>query len=63
MYNKRLNGSPHFIGISYETFKKNPPDYAVLLAWNHAEEIMAKEKDYVANGGKWIVHVPEVKVL
>ena len=53
----------HIPVVPYETFKNNPPDYALLLAWNHAEEIMAKEKDYVAAGGKWIVHVPEVKVL
>jgi len=53
----------HIPIVPYEEFKNNPPDYAVLLAWNHAEEIMTKEKDYVARGGKWIVHVPEVKVL
>jgi len=53
----------HIPVVPYETFKKNPPDYAVLLAWNHAEEIMAKETEYVAGGGKWIVHVPEVKVI
>ena len=53
----------HIPVVPYETFKNNPPDYALLLAWNHADEIMAKEKDYVAGGGKWIVHVPEVKVL
>lgn len=53
----------HILVVPYETFKNNPPDYAVLFAWNHAEEIMAKEKEYMAGGGKWIVHVPEVKVL
>jgi methylation protein EvaC len=53
----------HIPVVPYETFKNNPPDYAVLFAWNHAEEIMAKEKSFVAAGGKWIVHVPEVKVL
>ncbi len=53
----------HIPVVPYESFKSSPPDYAVLLAWNHAEEIMAKEKEYVAAGGKWIVHVPEVKVL
>jgi len=47
----------------YEAFTANPPDYAVLFAWNHAEEIMAKEKAYMASGGKWIVHVPKVQVL
>ncbi len=48
---------------AYEAFNANPPDYAVLFAWNHAEEIMAKEKAYMEAGGKWIVHVPEVRVL
>jgi SAM-dependent methyltransferase len=47
----------------YEAFKANPPDYAVLFAWNHAEEIMANEKAFMAAGGKWIVHVPKVQVL
>lgn len=53
----------HIPVVPYEVFKKDPPDYALLLAWNHAEEIMVKEHDFVANGGKWIVHVPEVRVL
>ena len=53
----------HIPVVPYETFKVNPPDYAVLFAWNHSEEIMAKEKDFIASGGKWIVHVPEVRVL
>ena len=59
---KRTPGM-HIPVVPYETFKGNPPDYAVLFAWNHAEEIMAKEKEFMAAGGKWIVHVPEVKVL
>jgi SAM-dependent methyltransferase len=59
----KLSPGVHIPIVPYDTFKNNPPDYAVLFAWNHAEEIMAKEKDYEANGGKWIVHVPEVKVL
>lgn len=47
----------------YEAFQANPPDYAVLFAWNHAEEIMAKEKAFMEAGGRWIVHVPKVQVL
>lgn len=53
----------HIPVVPYETFKSTPPDYAVMFAWNHAEEIMAKEKDFIAAGGKWICHVPEVRVL
>jgi methylation protein EvaC len=48
---------------SYEDFKGDNPDYAVLFGWNHAKEIFAKEQDFIAQGGQWIVFVPEVKVL
>ncbi|MGC4864929.1 methyltransferase domain-containing protein [Micromonospora sp. DT53] len=39
------------------------PDYALLFAWNHAEEIMAKEQEFQAAGGKWILYVPEVHIV
>ena len=48
---------------SYREFVENYPDYALLFAWNHAEEIMAKEQKFIQSGGKWIVYVPEVQVL
>lgn len=48
---------------AYEEFTANYPDYAVLFAWNHAEEIMAKEKQFKTAGGKWVAFVPKVKVL
>ena len=48
---------------SYEDFKKDKPDYAILFAWNHAEEIFAKETEFLEQGGQWITFVPEVKVL
>jgi methylation protein EvaC len=47
----------------YQAFNSNPPEYAVLFAWNHAEEIMAKEQAFTKAGGRWIVHVPSVQVL
>ncbi|MFH9423531.1 class I SAM-dependent methyltransferase [Streptomyces sp. NPDC017529] len=39
------------------------PDYALLFAWNHADEIMAKEQAFRAGGGRWILYVPEVRVV
>ncbi|AMT72737.1 class I SAM-dependent methyltransferase [Mycobacteroides immunogenum] len=39
------------------------PDYALLFAWNHAEEIMAKERQFQESGGQWIVYVPEVHLV
>ena len=47
----------------YEEFSIKYPDYAVLFAWNHREEILAKEQKFKTDGGKWIVFVPEVKIL
>lgn len=59
----KLSPGMHVPVVPYETFQKDYPDYALLLAWNHAEEIMAKEKEFAQSGGKWIVHVPEVGIL
>jgi len=39
------------------------PDYALLFGWNHGAEIMAKERNFTATGGKWIVYVPRVMVI
>lgn len=43
-----------------EAFADPFPDYAVLFAWNHAEEIMAKERLFREKGGRWILYVPQV---
>lgn len=48
---------------SYQYFIDNPPDYVFLFAWNHANEIIAKEHTYISNGGKWIIHVPKVQIV
>jgi methylation protein EvaC len=47
----------------YEEFLANYPDYALLFAYNHAKEIMAKEQKFMQSGGKWIVYVPKVQIL
>jgi methylation protein EvaC len=47
----------------YRDLVAHYPDYALLFAWNHAEEIMAKEQKFKAVGGKWIVYVPKVQVI
>jgi len=56
----KFSPGAHIPVVPYEVFKENPPACALLLAWNHAEEIMAKETEYTENGGKWIRFVPEV---
>ncbi len=48
---------------NHSEFAANYPDYALLFGWNHAKEIMQKEQEFVKKGGKWIVYVPEVKII
>ncbi|HZL04604.1 MAG TPA: class I SAM-dependent methyltransferase, partial [Coriobacteriia bacterium] len=38
------------------------PDYFLLFAWNHADEVMEKEQEFAARGGRWIRYVPRVFV-
>jgi methylation protein EvaC len=42
-------------------FAADYPDYALLFAWNHVAEIMAKEQGFRDAGGRWILYVPDVR--
>lgn len=39
------------------------PDYAVLFAWAFADEVIKKRDDYLQQGGKFIIPLPEVRVI
>ena len=47
----------------YQDFCDDYPDYALLYAYNHSKEILAKEQGFKAAGGKWILYAPKAKVL
>ncbi len=48
---------------SHDEFAAAYPDRALLFLWNHAAEVLAKERAFTAGGGKWIVYVPRVGEL
>ncbi|WP_164414845.1 class I SAM-dependent methyltransferase [Streptomyces salinarius] len=59
----RLTPGTHIPVRTPEDFSATYPDYALLFAWNHAEEIMAKEQAFREAGGRWILYVPDVRIV
>ena len=53
----------HIPIVAPEFFNNDNADYALLSAWNHAQEIMEKEKNFIARGGRFIVHLPKPRIL
>ncbi|MFE7135980.1 methyltransferase domain-containing protein [Streptomyces sp. NPDC057638] len=59
----RVTPGSHIPVVPPSVFADGYPDYAVLFAWNHKEEILAKEEAFQRSGGRWIGYVPEVHVI
>ena len=54
----------HFPIYSGEVLKQGrPPDYLLLFAWSFLSEIMHKNVDYLDNGGRMIVPLPNVRIV
>lgn len=46
-----------------DVFHAQPPDYAIMTAWNYEDEIVRKEQVYLSQGGRFIVPLPEVRIV
>ena len=49
--------------VDAEAVLEAQPDYVLLLAWNLADEVLGQQDEYRRRGGRFIIPVPEVRVL
>lgn len=53
----------HIPVYPFEKTLDNPPDYILILAWQHAESIKSRHPEYLLNGGSWIVPLPTLQII
>jgi len=53
----------HIPIVAPERLLEDQPDYALLLAWNFADEVMEQQAEYRKRGGRFVLPIPQVQIL
>lgn len=48
---------------SEDSMRKEQPDYLLILAWHFVQSFKEREKQYLDNGGKFIVTMPRFEII
>ncbi len=59
----RYSPGMHIPVCSDDYLLKKQPDYALILAWNFADEIMKNLSEFKKRGGKFIIPIPTPKII
>jgi hypothetical protein len=46
-----------------EALVEQRPDFAILLVWNFADEVIAQQQEFRDKGGQFVIPLPELRVL
>lgn len=53
----------HLPVLPSEEIYSRRPDYIVILAWNYAEPIMKRHQRFLAEGGTFVIPLPELRLI
>lgn len=59
----RFTPGMHIPVVPPERLVEDRPDYVLLLAWNFEEEVLAQQAAYRALGGRFVIPVPDVRIV